>query len=109
MPLAGFLLDYPVCYSPVSDDQSEFLSAVPLDVYECSLVRAEGTHSNIPTSHLVMKFTCPGNLGKQHAHLSPRSLMETLNNVISHRLLQLSPTCSLEITHKVISLDRVAL
>lgn len=108
VPLAGFLLDYPVCYIPASDDQTIFLSGVSLDLYECVLVN-ERKPTSISAQHPLFKFTCPASLGDRHRDLNRHSILDALKRNLTSRLVTLSSPFSLKITHDTVILDRVAL
>ncbi|EGO23800.1 hypothetical protein SERLADRAFT_392261, partial [Serpula lacrymans var. lacrymans S7.9] len=56
--LAGLLIDYPIAYVPRSQDQTSFLSNIPLDIYEVILEVDENV-SRSEKQHTVLKFTCP--------------------------------------------------
>lgn len=108
VPLAGFLLDYPVCYVPASDDQTVFLSGVSLDLYDCVLVN-ERNPASIPVQHPLFKFTCPASLGDRHRDLNRHSILDALKRSLTTRLVTLSSPFSLKIIHDTVILDRVAL
>lgn len=108
VPLAGFLLDYPVCYVPASDDQTVFLSGVSLDLYECVLVN-ERNPASTPIQHPLFKFTCPASLGDRHRDLNRHPILDALKRSLTTRLVTLSSPFSLKIIHDTVILDRVAL
>lgn len=89
VPLAAFLLEYPVAYVPASADQTSFLEGVPLDVYQCTFVsRPAGSQCPDSTNveHSLLKFSCPSIVGSVEAELSPPRLVERLKSRFGARL-----------------------
>ncbi|KAK1229890.1 hypothetical protein PQX77_007062 [Marasmius sp. AFHP31] len=113
VPLAGFILEYPVALSPTpisGSDMSAFLSQVPLHVYECALDL--GTDTAGSRRHLLMKFSIPSVLASVHpSDLSPSIVTSKLETKLNSRLEQAFPGSvpSLTVVYNTVTLDRVAL
>jgi hypothetical protein len=132
IPFAGLLLEYPVSYVPISNQQTAFLPGISLDVYEmvircdssCLSPRLENIRARYATGansssyqHTFLKFSCPCLIGSDphHAALSPSNLRDRLFAQFSRRLAEMigMPVPEgaeyVSIRHKVELLDRVAL
>ncbi|KAI0071504.1 hypothetical protein K474DRAFT_612808 [Panus rudis PR-1116 ss-1] len=59
IPLAAILLEYPIAYVPLDEQQTDFLPRTELDVFECILHLPEGVFSDEEREHVFMKFSCP--------------------------------------------------
>ena len=108
--LAGFLLGYPVTYVAASQDQTNFLENVALDIYELELLVPQ--HKKAPfltINHVLMKFSCPASLAKEHMHLGSDVLLGTLRTHFEGQLRDAGCDWPLKINHSVKSFDRVAL
>jgi hypothetical protein len=109
VPLAGFLLEYPIAYIPASSGQMSFLSGVPLDVYACMI------DLGIPfyKEHTLIKFSCPSQLGAEYPHLSPGIMAQRIRERFMPRLKKMDHTfckaIDIRVKHEVITQDRVAL
>lgn len=79
IPLAAFLLEYPVGYVPLNENQTTFLSNVPLDVYECVL-------GDSGEGHTLLKFSCPQSVGKSVTRLAPEEVRRRLVGRFQPRL-----------------------
>ena len=79
IPLAAFLLEYPVGYVPLDANQTTFLSNTPLDVYECLLV-------NSGEAHTLLKFSCPQCVSQSVARLEPGEVRRRLVGRFQPRL-----------------------
>lgn len=94
VPLAGFLLGYPVTYVPLAGEQSNYLSNVALDVVTLS-VECPGLLS----TQALLKFSCPSDL-VQYAEDGISSLVdeakETVQRVEAGSLIVHRETCILE-------------
>lgn len=112
IPLAGLLLEYPVVYIPTSDDQSVFLPGVALDVYQCimSLDCMHGLekHKGLK-GHPLLKFSCPASFGETKCSFAPSNMKAYVEALFRARLHSIEDSWFLEITHSIITLDRVAL
>lgn len=124
VPLAGFLLEFPVAFCPISVPGIEtrsFLNQVPLRVYRCLLnhedksriTRDSDTTSQQIHRHLLMQFSIPSDLESTHPETySPSAISAHLQETFSSRLEKAfagRTFPSLTITHSVRTLDRVAL
>ncbi|KAF9267394.1 hypothetical protein L218DRAFT_984925 [Marasmius fiardii PR-910] len=123
VPLAGFLLEYPVAFCPISTpgaDTSSFLSQVPLRVYKCFLkledkdrTRDSGTNSQQKPGHLLMQFSIPAVLESTHPETHSSTVVESkLHQIFSSRLDKAfagKTVPPLTVTHSIKTLDRVAL
>lgn len=79
IPLAAFLLEYPVGYVPLDANQTTFLSNIPLDVYECVL---EGPGKE----RALFKFSCPQCVSQSVARLAPDEMQRRLVGRFQPRL-----------------------
>jgi hypothetical protein len=104
IPLAAFLLEYPVAYVPASAHQTTFLPGECLDVYDCTLVSEA-----VPNSHSLLKFSCPHQLGLEHMVISPVRLMGEMKLRYETRLKDMGCNWIFGIQHHTESFDRVAL
>ncbi|KAF9645741.1 hypothetical protein BDM02DRAFT_3119732 [Thelephora ganbajun] len=102
IPLAAFLLEYPVGYVPLNADQSTFLSNTPLDVYECVLEESGEEHT-------LLKFSCPQCVSQSVARLAPDEVQRRLANRFQPRLEAVDYPGRLEILHTQENLPRVGL
>lgn len=102
IPLAAILLEYPVAYVPASSDQANFLGGVPLNVFSCGLTSAFA-------EHVLMKFSCPSDVGLQAENLSPTKLMEGLMDRFQERLDLIGAGWVLSLEYHKETHDRVAL
>lgn len=110
IPLAAFLIEYPVAYVPISAGQENFLSGIPLDVYECVVVHpTDGTQNNgQPRRHSMLKFSCPCSLGLEYLQLlSPQTMQRRLKERFIERVEGFG--LQLEVMHYAVTHDRVAL
>ncbi|KAJ8080552.1 hypothetical protein PM082_017386 [Marasmius tenuissimus] len=113
VPLAGFILEYPVALSPTpvsGSDMSAFLSQVPLHVYECALDLDTDTAGS--RRHLLMKFSIPSVLASVHPFIfSPSIVTSKLETKLKSRLEQAfsGSVPSLTVVYNTVTLDRVAL
>ncbi|KAL1745110.1 hypothetical protein HDZ31DRAFT_63442 [Schizophyllum fasciatum] len=102
VPLAAFLLEYPVAYVP-STQHSVFLSQVPLDVHEVMLHFGSSTHS-------ILKFSVPCHIAAGNPLLSPDALQQSLRDEYSRRVHRAyGESVSVSAMHSVKTQDRVAL
>ncbi|CCL99707.1 uncharacterized protein FIBRA_01729 [Fibroporia radiculosa] len=114
VPLAAFLLDYPVAYVPASADQTSFLADVSLDVYECvfrpGVVEAQRL-SLTNGEHIVMKFSCPSAIysAEEVGELSAPKLTQRLSDKFGNRLREAGLPDSFLIRHTTQVHDRVSL
>jgi hypothetical protein len=109
VPLAAFLLEYPVAYVPTPNETS-FLAGVCLDVYDCTLIRSHHVTENVLLQdHSFLTFSSPHQLGSENLDLSPPSLLRKLNTRYRSRLREITSNCALETHHRTESFDRVAL
>lgn len=102
VPLAAFLLEYPVGYVPLNANQTTFLSDVPLDVYECVL---EGSSEE----HALLKFSCPQCVSQSTARLAPDEVRRRLADRFQPRIQAVNYPGRLEVRHAQETLPRVAL
>jgi len=112
VPLAAFLLDYPVAYVPISADQSDFLAGISLDVYRCTFaLKAEATQSSdlAGREHTLLKFSCPSAIGHAHGELSSQALVETMRNRFGRRLAEAGFPDSIVVEHHTETHARVSL
>jgi hypothetical protein len=79
IPLAAFLLEYPVGYVPLNTHQTAFLSYIPLDVYECVL-------ENSGKECTLLKFSCPQCVSQSVARLAPDEVQKRLVDCFQPRL-----------------------
>lgn len=101
VPLAAYLLEYPVAYVPCSEEQTSFLAGAALDVYECTFQAAE--------AHIVLKFSCPSGIGELHPELSAGRLVESLRHRFGLRLRAAGLPDNLIVQHHMKTYDRVSL
>lgn len=115
VPLAAFLLEYPVGYMVPETFPDAFLPNVTLNVFQCTLLRPDGPrfahfHSQpkdcpimVPPREPLLSFSCPAAL----------IIADDLTNRVKRRFeprLQSNPTYgSLDIDRSVQVFDRVAL
>ena len=92
IPLAAFLLEYPVGYVPLGAHQNAFLSYIPLDVYECVL-------ENSGEEHILLKFSCPQCVSQSVARLAPYEVQRRLMKHFQPRLEAVGYLGRLEIKH----------
>lgn len=102
VPLAAFLLEYPVGYVPLDANQTTFLGNIPLDLYECVLVDSEEE----PT---LFKFSCPQCVGQSVARLAPGEVRRRLVDRFRPRLEAVGYPGRLEVRHTQETLPRVGL
>lgn len=109
VPLAGFLLEFPVAYVVPSEQQaSGFLGDVPLDVYECDVLRGNNAHASSET-HVLFQFSCPCNVGLDHEELSLGAMSRRVCERFASRLDSLGANATLKVKHYIVTQDRVAL
>ncbi|KAF9817290.1 hypothetical protein IEO21_03550 [Rhodonia placenta] len=101
VPLAAYLLEYPVAYVPCSEGQTSFLAGAALDVYECTFQAAE--------AHILLKFSCPSGIGELHPELSAGRLAESLRHRFGLRLRAAGLPDNLIVQHHTKTYDRVSL
>jgi len=112
IPLAAFLLEYPVAYVPASSEQTIFLNGVPLDVYECFVeLHPSFILRGKPAilSHTLLKFSCPSTLCLENDRLSVAVLKEQLRDRFKSRSENIEEYYRLEVRHDMKTLDRVGL
>ena len=102
IPLAAFLLEYPVGYVPLDANQSTFLSNTPLDVYECLLVDSGEEHT-------LLKFSCPQCVSQSVARLEPEEVQRRLEGRFQPRLEAANYPGRLDIRYTQEILPRVGL
>jgi hypothetical protein len=110
IPLAAFLVEYPVAYVPISARQENFLSGVPLNVFECIVVHpVDGMQNrNQQRRHSLLKFSCPCILGAEYPQLlSPQAMELRLEEHFRERVEKLG--LEFKVTHSTVIHDRVAL
>ncbi|TFK40811.1 hypothetical protein BDQ12DRAFT_468320 [Crucibulum laeve] len=111
VPLAALLLDYPIAYVPCSPEQANFLSNVPLDVYECRL--ALELEPGSEQEHTLMKFSCPCAISEVDTELVPQRMQERLRRNFELRMKTLGPSENrmprVRVLHSTKTMDRVAL
>lgn len=103
IPLAAFLLEYPVGYVPLDVNQTTFLSNAPLDVYECVLVSDSGEE------HTLLKFSCPQCVSQSAARLAPEEVRRRLVSRFQPRLEAVGYPGGLEVRYTQETLPRVGL
>ncbi len=102
-------------YIPTSEEQSVFLPGVALDVYKCSLSldcghELEGAvRPKALAGHSLLKFSCPVSLGQIATSLAPSNVKAYVEALFHARLHPIEDNWSLEISHSIVTLDRVAL
>lgn len=102
IPLAAFLLEYPVGYVPLDANQTTFLSNTPLDVYECVLVDSGEEHT-------LLKFSCPQCVSQSVAKLAPEEVRRRLAGRFQPRLEAVDYPGRLEVRYMQETLPRVGL
>lgn len=102
IPLAAFLLEYPVGYVPLGANQTIFLNDTPLDVYECIL---EGSQEE----HALLKFSCPQCVSQSVMRLAPDEVRKRLGDHFQPRLRAVGYPGRLKILHSQKTLPRVGL
>lgn len=110
IPMAAFLLEYPVAYIPPLFDQATSLSSTSLTVYEGSLhFASQGTQPSY--QHTVIKFSCPTALTSQHRLLSPDDLQDRVTAHFRSRIAEagLSPSTLFMVERSIQMHDRVGL
>ncbi|KXN88077.1 hypothetical protein AN958_07536, partial [Leucoagaricus sp. SymC.cos] len=113
IPLAAILLDYPVAYVPSSENQTTFLSGVPLVLYRCCIIfpaqRPEGG-VNRGKEHTLFQFSNPALLADDSAGaMSVERTLDHLKPTFEPRILHSFPGSTFRVDHERIALDRVAL
>lgn len=103
VPLAAFLLEYPVAYVPEDPQQVSFLSSVELVVYSCSLL-FDSKQEAFPTRHRFIQFSCPRVSLPENANIEGE-----LRQKFTNRIRQIGMQCALEVTSRTERFDRVAL
>lgn len=102
VPLAAFLLEYPVGYVPLDTNQTTFLSDVPLDVYECVLEESREIHT-------LLKFSCPQDVSQSVSRLAPDQVQRRLADRFQPRLQAVEYPGRLEVWHTQKVLARAGL
>ena len=102
IPLAAFLLEYPVGYVPLDANQTTFLSNTLLDVYECLLLDSGEEHT-------LLKFSCPQCVSQSVARLEPGEVRRRLIGRFQPRLEAADYPGRLEVRHTQEILPRVGL
>lgn len=102
IPLAAFLLEYPVGYVPLDANQTTFLSDTPLDVYECVL-------TDSGEEHTLLKFSCPQCVSQSVARLTPEEVRRRLMGRFQPRLEAVDYPGRLEVRYTQETLPRVGL
>jgi len=102
IPLAAYLLEYPVGYVPLDTNQTIFLSNTPLDVYECVLEDAGEEFT-------LLKFSCPQCVSQSAARLAPDEVRRKLVDRFQPRLEAVDHPGRLEVRHTQETLPRVSL
>ncbi|OCH91199.1 hypothetical protein OBBRIDRAFT_542773 [Obba rivulosa] len=109
VPLAAFLLEYPIAYVPQSIGQSGYLTNVPLDVYECTLVWSDHATELSHGAHLMLKFSCPCAIGDVDKDVCPPSLVQHITRRFGERLTGVGFSGKLAVRHYTETLPRIAL
>ena len=104
IPLAAFLLEYPVGYVPRDTNQTTFLSNTPLDVYECVLVLEDSE-----MEHTLLKFSCPQCVSQSVARLAPEEVQRRLVGRFQPRVEAVDYPGRLEVRYTQETLPRVGL
>ncbi|KAF5369326.1 hypothetical protein D9758_002744 [Tetrapyrgos nigripes] len=126
VPLAAFLLEYPVLYCPdesTADHTSvSHLDQITLDVYECIISFSDdqtsgrktsprpvaaSSHPSPTSTHSLLKFSCPSQLGLSSERLAPASVISRLQSHFSLSIAKLHG--SLQIQHSTVTLNGVVL
>ena len=102
IPLAAFLLEYPVGYVPLGANQTTFLSNIPLDVYECVLEDSSGEHT-------LLKFSCPQCVSQSVSRLAPDEVRRRLVGRFRPRLRAVEYSGGLKVRHTQETLPRIGL
>ncbi|KAH7910830.1 hypothetical protein BJ138DRAFT_1008006 [Hygrophoropsis aurantiaca] len=102
VPLAAYLLEYPVALVPSSDEAISHLSGESLHVYEAIIHGSSGSDS-----HTFLKFSCPAVVSDEALQLLPAQLIRRLHSRFDSRLADIG--MSLTVQHHTVTLDRVAL
>ena len=102
IPLAAFILEYPVGYVPLDANQTTFLTNISLDVYECVL---EGPEMD----HTLLKFSCPQCVSQSVARLAPDEMQRRLVSRFLSRLQAVDYPGRLHIRRSQETLSRVGL
>ncbi|GAA5922590.1 uncharacterized protein JCM15063_003355 [Sporobolomyces koalae] len=105
IPLVGYLLDYPVAYClDLSPDGRNCLGACELVLVEAVLLDGDDE------SHLL-SFSYPALLHKADQALDPTNVCAQLESELVSRLKKtsMSDRCSIQVAHRSITLDQVAL
>ncbi|KAI0699296.1 hypothetical protein C8T65DRAFT_659832 [Cerioporus squamosus] len=109
---AACILEFPVAYVPISEPTGgAFLAGVPLDVYDCVLVRDTGRAAEAQARSEVqslIKFSCPQAIGLEVPELSPKSLVDRLSARFAERV-EHATSFAFVVSHFVETLDRVAM
>ncbi|KAH7923838.1 hypothetical protein BV22DRAFT_1014611 [Leucogyrophana mollusca] len=103
VPLAAYLIEYPVASVPSSTEQTSFLSGQLLHVYEATIQDP----SSLSSSHTLLKFSCPVVVTHESLQLSTTQVVERLQSRFSSRLENLGMV--LNVHYHTVTLDRVAL
>ncbi|KAF9450583.1 hypothetical protein P691DRAFT_458876 [Macrolepiota fuliginosa MF-IS2] len=113
IPLAAFVLDYPVAYVPASASQTSFLSGVPLVIYRCYIqprTPPPGDDNGRGRQHTLLQFSCPGSFADDPTGLMSLSrTISHLENTFQPLIAQSLPGCIFHVTCERVILDRVAL
>lgn len=110
VPLAATLIGYPVAYTPISADQTSFLSGQPLNVYEATIVSMTPCTYLLQSSsqlHTLLKFSCPCLLAETNRELFPECITKRLQSQFRESLSSIG--LLLLVRHHVEVMDRVAL
>ena len=102
IPLAAFLLEYPVGYVPLDANQTTFLSDIPLDVYTCVL-------EDSGEEHILLQFSCPQSVSQSVARLVPDEVRRRLLDRFQPRLQAVDYPGQLKVQHSQETLPRVGL
>ena len=102
IPLAAFLLEYPIGYVPLDANQTTFLSNIPLDVYECVLEDSSGEHT-------LLKFSCPQCVSQSVSRLAPDEVRRRLVGRFRPRLRAVEYSGGLKVRHTQETLPRIGL
>ncbi|KAL1758443.1 hypothetical protein FB107DRAFT_288557 [Schizophyllum commune] len=110
VPLAAFLLEYPVAYVP-NPKHHLFLGQIPLDVHEVVLSAGPTLRSSrVVTSHSILKFSVPCHIAAAHPHLSPVTLQQSLREVYVQRVQEaFGADFTVSTVHSTTTEDRLAL
>lgn len=109
VPLAAFILEYPVAYVP-NPKQTTFLSQVPLDVHEVIISSSGTSHFQLEAFHSLLKFSVPRHLALSHPACEMKTLQRSLQEVYTRRAHDaFGATATITTQHSVQIHDRVAL